>query len=1094
MTEHQLVLLKGKEDFQTYNEDISKQELGDGLQFVCTCLTEKKQLLLALLQVTNHARPDISKNPFKSNLKHIFNRLRNSIKRNAGIGNGQLIVDCSENGRQTLKLTDGLRLSAADGADEINFLIGKSALRLTLMFRVESKPIAINYVGHARGRKGAPTTLRKQAEYVLSIVSKVDLIRKQLKGESEDLDEANLAATTQPAQLPAEDGQIRDDVQADDSQSILSRAGSFFDFEKLREKAQAWIAKQNKRKILATLVEGAYWVLLYNQIIGGSLNSQTLIASALVTAAVALCWGDFVPLTTRAPHWFLATGGALFVVPTITLWILYSNANSTKVVPLWMIVAVFQIRLAWGLSKRYLAAVATSLNEYLDPEVWFGDDAIAGEGTRDVKRYEKRVKQLKDKGLEYEAEGQSQLFLLIRMVFGVATAGSIVVSYFHIGQIYKQSDDKLENFIFKNNEGFTAALSLLIVVLTTAAVQTYSYLVGQIRQEDDRFEKVVSSLKQALMNVESHMQRVWEHLSAAVPEDKREIDQRLCELLRNKQESYIRDLEQYCSRPTEELQDGFTPSLERLRNWQEDGYVNSQANRVVDPAVRERWRRWLSLELSRTGQRAQPDLKTFLQRPPDETILYIILNLALQEDKAQVGDKAQAIKEQFIRLLVRVNRHRQHWMDGNVLKFCNELDLDASYFCDDGIYFEQILGSIQGYGSSGDKHPQIEMPKDSPLRDDIRTGEIARALSFFAWFAFLQNQRVNEIQKSAEQVEIPLDSYISEFFFPKVVAPDKDVVDGDEKDERHHEARLLLLLSAAQRTQLHNLIRSALASRRRTLLIQFEDALDDYRAPRHFAIPVLPRFSDRISHLQFFLGISSKSQRPIRLTPNMDVIQPGVKDTDIEPMFAVAYQLRYVTVARERAEELYRIKNIWDSVMSSLGFDHSWVRDAQISAQTWSDLSPRPYVPGRSDRGIDETSWTDYPPRWRLAVTNWFQDRTFQFNTQKASATDEDPRRWKVINRSFWLVLRACDIEFTTEPDLRPSTEDVDQIIWILKSTREESLIKKLQTFLVEADESKRQGIGLRLFPESDSKKRMENFLVKSELLTKFRLRELGHG
>lgn len=1069
MTSLNFVLLKGKKDFQKYNKAISQQELNDGLQFVCSCLTEKNQLLLALLQVTNQRRLDISRNLFENSLTHIFNRLRSSIRsQNSDIRNGQLIVKCSENGRQILELTDGLRVAASDGSDEINFVIGKSALHLTLVFRAESKPVAINYIGHARGRKGAPTTLRKQVEYVLSIVSRLELVREQLEIVNKDVDEDDLAATSEPAQLPAEAVLIRDDVQANDPQSILSGAGNFFGFEQLRTKAQAltdklirsWKSRSKSKlsQILTTLLEGSLWALVYSQIIGGSFSSQAWIPSVLITAAVALSKRDVVPLE-RSSHWFLATGCALFVVPTITLWILNSSNNITKVVPLWMIVAVFQIRLAWSLSRRYLAAVDTSLRGYFDNESWFEDDRIAGGGTTNRDRYEKLLRRANETGFRYEAEGQSQLFLLIRMVFGVATWSSIVVSYFQIGQIYQQSGDNLNNFIFENNEGFTAALSLLIVVLTTAAVQTYSYLVDQIRQEDDRFERAVSSLKQALMNVDSHMKRVWEHLSAAIPEDKREIDQRLCNLLTNPTggNSYISVLERYCSRPTAELQDGLQPSLARLSAWQEIGYVESDASRVGDPSVRESWRRWHSLELSRLGQERQISLRRFLQRPPDEKSLYLILNLDHE------GKAISELEERFTRLLVRVNRHRQHWMDDNVLQFCNELDLDASYLLDDLSYFDQILNSIQGYVSPSDNHPS---KISEQLATEIRTGEVARTLSCFAWFTFLQSRRTDETQRSPEQAQLSLDSYISEFFFSQVVAA------ANLDDPNNHEARLLLMLSAAQRTQLHNLIRSALASRRRTLLSQFEDALDDYRAPRHFAIPVVPKFSNRISHLQFFLGISRKSQRPIRLTPNMDVIEPDLKDTDLEPLFAVAHKLRYVTVDREQAVKLYQVKTKWDRLISALGFSPEWIQAAQISAQTWSELSSDPTV---QDGGIDETSWTDYPPRWRLAITNWYQDRTFQFNTQVANATDEDQGDWKVINRSFWLVLKAFAIEFTSKRDQRPSTDDVNHLISILSRESEENFINTTRIFC--RNQNHLQEIGDRLFPGERSQRRMEAFL-----------------
>lgn len=1083
MTLRNFVLLKGKKDFQKYDTAIPQQELSDGLQFVCSCLTEREQLLIALLQVTNQRRMDMSRDPFGKSLTHVFNRLRSSTrKQSSDILNGQLIANCSENGRQVFELTDGLRVSATDSSDEVNFEIKKSPLHLTLVFRADSKPVAVNYIGHARGRKGSPTTLRKQVEYVLSIVSKLELVREQLELVKKDVDEYDIAAASEPAQSPAEDLPIRDDDQAHDSQSIVGGVEKFFEFEQLRTRAQVWIDKQTRSwksrskskrsQILATLFEGAMWALIYSRIIGGDFDSRAWIPFALVTAAVALSKSDVVPLD-RSSHWFLATGGALFVVPSITLWVLNSSDNITKVVPLWMIVAMFQVRLAWSLSRRYLAAISASLRGYFDNDSWFEDDKIAGTGSRNRDQYEKLLRRANETGFGYEAEGQSQLFLLIRMVFGVATSSSIVVSYFQIGQIYQQSADNLNNFIFENNEGFTAALSLLIVVLTTAAVQTYSYLVTQIRQEDDRFERAVSSLKQALMNVDSHMKRVWEHLSATVPEDKREIDQRLCDLLNNQQEgnSYITVLERYCSRPAAELQDGLQPSRARLSNWQEIGYVEADASRVSDPSVREGWRRWHSLELSRSGPRRQPDLKKFLQRPPDEKSLYLILNLAHWRD--DVPGWAEAV---FTRLLVRVNRHRRHWMDQNVLQFCNELDLDATYFVDDLSYFDQILSSIQGYVSSGDNHLSTSnsTTKKPSLAKDIRAGEIARALSFFAWFTYLQNLRINEIQKSAEQAGLPLDSYISEFFFSQVIAST------NLDDPNNHEARLLLLLSAAQRSQLHNLIRSALASQRRTLLSQFEDALDDYRAPRHFAIPVLPKFSDRISHLQFFLGISRKSQSPIRLTPNMDVIERELEDADIRPMFALAHQLRYVTVDRKRAEDLYEVKTKWDKLISALGFTPDWTQAAQISAQTWSDLSTDPSATSRNGVAIDETSWTDYPPRWRLAVTNWFQDRTFQFNTQVVSPAEQNLGRWKVLNRSFWLVLNACiaeeiDIEFTSEPDQKPSTTDVNHIIRIVMTESEEELIQKTRMFCRNADHHRE--IGERLFPGTESQRRMEAFL-----------------
>jgi hypothetical protein len=218
----------------------------------------------------------------------------------------------------------------------------------------------------------------------------------------------------------------------------------------------------------------------------------------------------------------------------------------------------------------------------------------------------------------------------------------------------------------------------------------------------------------------------------------------------------------------------------------------------------------------------------------------------------------------------------------------------------------------------------------------------------------------------------------------------------------------------------------------------------------------------------------------------MDVIERELEDADIRPMFALAHQLRYVTVDRKRAEDLYEVKTKWDKLISALGFTPDWTQAAQISAQTWSDLSTDPSATNRNGVAIDETSWTDYPPRWRLAVTNWFQDRTFQFNTQVVSTAEQNLGRWKVLNRSFWLVLNACiaeenDIEFTSEPDQKPSTTDVNHIIRIVMTESEEDLLQMIRMFCRNADYQRE--IGERLFPGTSSQRRMDAFLNKMMLI-----------
>lgn len=104
------------------------------------------------------------------------------------------------------------------------------------------------------------------------------------------------------------------------------------------------------------------------------------------------------------------------------------------------------------------------------------------------------------------AEGESSFKVLIYGIYGLAALVGSIICYLYIGVTRSP-----QGFIFQNNEGFIAALSLLIIVLAGAAVPIYSDLAKQVRTEIDLYEYQISSLQQVSTNAGHHADFLWNH-------------------------------------------------------------------------------------------------------------------------------------------------------------------------------------------------------------------------------------------------------------------------------------------------------------------------------------------------------------------------------------------------------------------------------------------------------------------------------------------------------------------------------------------------------------------------------------------------------
>lgn len=130
--------------------------------------------------------------------------------------------------------------------------------------------------------------------------------------------------------------------------------------------------------------------------------------------------------------------------------------------------------------------------------------------------------------IDGESEGESRISLLLYLIYGAIAMTGATFSYFVIGQRFNLIGLS-ESFVFSNNQGFTAALSLLIIILTSTAVPIYTDLAKQITAADQAFEHDVSLFAQHVGFLKYDSDAMWRHFASVsysvVEEWKATIDQ-----------------------------------------------------------------------------------------------------------------------------------------------------------------------------------------------------------------------------------------------------------------------------------------------------------------------------------------------------------------------------------------------------------------------------------------------------------------------------------------------------------------------------------------------------------------------------------------
>ena len=258
------------------------------------------------------------------------------------------------------------------------------------------------------------------------------------------------------------------------------------------------------------------WLWLrHDWLIGGLVVLGALSASALFSwvhkrirgFAVAL----FFVLSCASPLFLVRSSWVRpdeILPPDDLFFRFFPSPDGSFSIRLWIIISALQVLasawFAWT-HRRHIRRDALKYFHHFKPlsKTNFADDKDGG-----TSNDETQLKAL----YKGEVEGESTLMLLLVIVYGIVALSAVTVTYFIIGEQLKLTDDAIP-FIFKNNEGFTAALSLLIIVLTSAAVPIYSNLVKKIDDEIDNFEQDISILTQNSNGLSIGADAMWKHFT-----------------------------------------------------------------------------------------------------------------------------------------------------------------------------------------------------------------------------------------------------------------------------------------------------------------------------------------------------------------------------------------------------------------------------------------------------------------------------------------------------------------------------------------------------------------------------------------------------
>ena len=887
-------------------------------------------------------------------------------------------------------------------------------LIFTLFFVAPTgRRVAASYFGRLTAKPGEMTTYVKVVQEVLDSLRHFEPLKAALVSSGRN-DVAATDADSAKLGSAGETPQVLTAPKTDIQTRIKKLAVS------LNE--SPWIQRRYVLELLA------FWLGLFTVFFDP--NWRILLPLPLALSVLTLLGPIFVGRAERAKRAeisrrsvarVMSTAGAVGLIGTQLCAILSVPSGETAKVSLWVFLSVSQLRIIYAITRNHLRSLKKSVESYLDAVNWVPDGG-------DTVRYEEQVSVLRSRPTTFgsvsaepiEAEAESQISLLIRLYHGVIAAVLIVLTYFVIGERFAgqaaNSEGGADDFIFVNNEGFTAALALLIILISTVAVQMFTDLAKQIRMQDERFESDVSKLAIGLGNYEGGLNRVWGHFVEYLPDVSRAVNAELFELwnsLAERQPETVRQivLDQRPHETKAEMANVLVLASNKsvVQDWFVGGWFD-EPSKIRDLSAA----RFLASRVSyKIAGGVGPRVATVnASLPADEGQIMNMFALDFVQDQ-RVFDAMQTVRDRIEDYLLALSLKTSRYLAGQsdsdsfalVIESCNALDIDASYFLDDRTLFGEIVGSAQKVSPEG-----LKQSSRASYHRVLRDAEVARVLLFAAWLSQVNSYvstplhevlRIKAPKRKADKVEYTtqiLGKRIPQCFNKDVplsqVAADQLLTDPELKTERF---KWLMYVSLQDpQSALHCLVRAAFSRMRRQRLANFETNADRWRARRILSLPIVPRYQDRVRHLAAVLEITDRPQSSLRLRSINDVMKLPTSSAQKSAISTWALRKGYVDCDFSNALRIKDARVNWAKLTARVG-PTKGMRDLKFVLE---DLEFKQQRVSRHASELTDVSILSFGNSAFDDTRAWYQDNDFRWRSTRENERSEENSR--NFHNKYW--------------------------------------------------------------------------------------------
>ena len=529
-------------------------------------------------------------------------------------------------------------------------------------------------------------------------------------------------------------------------------------------------------------------------------------------------------------------------------------------------------------------------------------------------------------------EGGASFAAIIVLLATLSAVLLTTLAYFMIGTMLNLIDGR-GGFLFENNEGFTAALTLLVVLSAAAVVPVYTDLAKTISEQQSIFEEQISSISRNLLLIEQRMDPVWDHYQAItnrfIPEWIHSVDDDLNFTEDNKDELTVNlgaslkipelfrqylgkgiGIEIYHKEVFSDIllllakaSDESTNNYEELfgqksePSWQIDSKQNAGQNsepewdkikkRLLDwtqgKEVEQNWSDELDQKISEKIDHRRrvlaygpiidglrtTDYTIADFSPPTEWIVSILVSLVPEKI---YEDFRNSIDSTILHHLNTIKPQTQD-ADSGLFSVCLKSDISADAFLDDYHLFTALQ---RDFANSID---------DKSLVTEQKRAIWARELYYGLYFFTCQDsksERSKSVRTIMKENEKSLDG---QDFFSRLFGDVCELMEKMECQDKPPPERLkwlrdseqLLLTLNFQRSALHNWIRASQSASRRRRWIELEDAEDKTRTERRsfLGIPVIPTRHARLEDLMRHAGVPINDMKRLRLKTLREIVEPA---------------------------------------------------------------------------------------------------------------------------------------------------------------------------------------------------------------------------